>query len=131
MADAIVARSIGMKSSVKAHRSRDFRIHSLVADFEPSDVWRVHLPGVEGKLGRFTSLFWEVMGEAETWAISRLRVAIGKVMGWDEAPFRLPIPGCSETRVGDRLTDADRKRDLTPEAERSLLPTVGVRAVYR
>ena len=29
---------------------------------------------------------------AEGWALSRLRVAIGKLAGWDEAPS-LPTPG--------------------------------------
>lgn len=120
-----------MKSSKEAHRAHPWRVHTLAADFEVIDVWRFDLRGGQGGFARFVDVFWAGLSEAEQWALSRLRVAIGRVIGWDKAPHSLPIPGCAETSVSDRLSDADRKRDLAREGEPSPLPVASVKTVYR
>lgn len=120
-----------MMSSKKVHRARPWRVHSLATDFEVIDVWRFDRGGGQANFGRFVEAFWAVMGEAERWALSRLRLALGRVMGWDKAPHSLPIPGCTETSVADRLLPADREKNLAREGEPSPLPAAAVKTVYR
>jgi hypothetical protein len=120
-----------MKSSKMAHRALPWRVHTLASDFEVIDVWRFNLRGGQGGFARFVKVFWEGMGEAERWALSRLRLAIGRVMGWDSSPNSLPIPGCTETSVADRLSAADREKNQAREGEPSQLPAAAVRTVYR
>src|SRR5439155_4266988 len=61
----------------------------------------------------------------------RLRLAIGRVMGWDQAPNSLPIPGCTETSVADRLSAVDREKNHARQGEPSPLPAAAVKTVYR
>src|SRR5262249_35074379 len=51
--------------------------------------------------------------------------------GWDSSPSSLPIPGCSETSVADRLSAADRQKNHAHGGEPSPLPTAAVKTVYR
>jgi hypothetical protein len=120
-----------MRSSKEAHRAHPWRVHTLAADFEVIDVWRFTLPGDEGNFARFVEVFWAAMGQAERWALSRLRLAIGRVMGWDQAPYSLAIPRCTETSVADRLTAADREKNHAREGEPSPLPAAAVKTVYQ
>jgi hypothetical protein len=114
-----------MKSSPAAHRSRPWRVHALVPDFEVIDVWRFQLETPAASFPAFLDVFWKQMAISETWWLSRLRMRIGAVMGWDERPNTLPIPGCTETTVAERLPAAERAaRDASP------LPAVGVLPVY-
>jgi hypothetical protein len=120
-----------MKSSKDAHRAHRWRVHTLAADFEVIDVWRFDLRGGEGSFARFVEVFWAEMGEAERWTLSRLRLALGRLMGWDKAPNSLPIPGCTETSVAERLSPADRAKNQAREGEPSPLPAAAVKTVYR
>jgi hypothetical protein len=120
-----------MRSSTEAHRANRWRVHALAADFEVIDVWRFDLRGGKGGFVRFVEVFWAGMAEAEGWTLSRMRVAIGRLMGWDQAPHSLPIPGRTETSVADRLTAGDRQRNLVRQGEPSPLPAASVKAVYR
>jgi hypothetical protein len=71
------------------------------------------------------------MADAERWALSRLRLALGRWMGWDRAPNSLPIPGRTETSVAERLAPADREKNFAREGEPSPLPAAAVTSVYR
>ena len=113
-----------MKSTPAAHRARPWRVHQVAADFDCIDVWRFDVGDVG--LEKFLDVFWRQMRVAETWKLSRLRLAIGRAMGWDEKPNSLPIPGCTETTVAARL-DATERRDGEP----SPMPAEGVKPIYR
>jgi hypothetical protein len=120
-----------MKSTAGAHRSHSWTVHRLAADFEVIDVWRFEVGS--GALGfeRFLDAFWAEMQIAEGWALSRLRVAIGKLAGWDKAPNSLPIPGCSESSVAERLSVEEQAKNRVLAGAPSPLPVAAVRAVYR
>uniref|UniRef100_UPI00397C66D9 hypothetical protein n=1 Tax=Salmonella sp. SAL4357 TaxID=3159878 RepID=UPI00397C66D9 len=67
----------------------------------------------------------------ERWALSRLRVAIGRIMGWDKVPNSLPIPGCAETSFTDRLSATDHAKIHAREGEPCPLPAAAVKTVFR
>lgn len=114
-----------MKSTPAAHRSHPWRVHTLAADFEVIDVWRFELPTSDGGLDRVLRAFWSQMDAAEKGVLSRIRLAVGKVTGWDDAPNTLPIPGCTETSLVARLPAAERATEPSP------FPAAAVTPVYR
>ena len=114
-----------MKSTPASHRSHPWRVHTLAPDFEVIDVWRFELPTTEGGLDRVLRAFWRQMGAAEKGVLSRIRLAVGKAAGWDDAPNTLPIPGCTETSLVDRLPGEERTSDASP------FPAAAVKPVYR
>ena len=117
-----------MKSTPEAHRSHPWKVHALAPDFEVIDVWRFELQGVEGGFDRFLNLFWGQLQVVEQQALSRLRVAIGKVVGWDKQPHSLPIPGCKETSIAERLSADERDR---ASAQVRPLKSASMRPIYR
>ena len=119
-----------MKSTAGAHRRHPWTVHRLAADFEVIDVWRFEVASGALSFERFLDAFWAEMQIAEGWSLSRLRVAIGKLAGWDEAPNSLPIPGCSESSVAERLSIEEQAKNRVPAGAPSPLPVAAVRAVY-
>jgi len=99
------------------------RVDELAKDFEVVDEWSFELEG--GDFEKLEDVFWRAMKGGERSVLARLRVAIGKVVGWDEKPFNLPIPGCTEHRVAERLPAGERVDEPSP------LPVAGVFLVYR
>jgi hypothetical protein len=120
----------GKRSSVASHRSHPWRVHSLAADFEVLDVWRIDLRGGAGDFPRLVGVFWAEMQAAEGSALARLRLWMGRIFGWDRAPMSLPIPGCTEKSLVDRLERADHARDLTRPEERRPFESAGVQTVH-
>jgi len=121
-----------MKTTRQAHFAHPWRVHTLAADFELLDVWRfeVRLDARRG-FDTFLETYWKAIHAVERSPLSRMRVAIGRVMGWDAAPNSRPIPGCVEHLVAERLDAADRARNRFAADEPSPLPVAKVRSVYR
>jgi hypothetical protein len=121
-----------MKTHRQAHFAHRWRVHSLAADFELIDVWRfeVRPEGVRG-FDAFLEAFWQAIHAVERSPLSRMRVAIGRVFGWDAAPNSRPIPGCTEHLVAERLDASDRSRTRFGSDEPSPLPAAKVSPVYR
>jgi len=88
-------------------------VHELAADFDLLDVWQFEIDGAQADFPRFVDLHAGLLGaegESTTGAaglLFRLRHWLGDVFGWDEGAA-LPIPGCAETRVADRLPEEAR-----------------------
>ncbi len=121
-----------MKRTRQAHFAHPWRVHTLAADFELLDVWRFEVRLDERRgFDAFLETYWEAIHAVERSPLSRMRVAIGRVMGWDAAPNSRPIPGCVEHLVAERLDAADRARNRFAAAEPSPLPVAKVRPVYR
>lgn len=124
-----------MSADVAAHRARPWRVHELAADFELLDLWEVPI-AADPKRGDTFVDFLRVfctngMARRPVYrlrpttladalhaarlagmsALLELRRALGWVLALD-ADRDLAIPGRPEHRVRDRLTDADRARDL-------------------
>jgi hypothetical protein len=90
------------------HLARPWRVHGLAPDFELLDVWRFDVRGGADEFRLFTRM----MGDMErtlpstnwlTRALFGLRLALGKVFGWDREREPLPIPGCREHSLLARL----------------------------
>src|SRR5688572_493688 len=98
-----------MRSTASAHRAHPWRVHTLAPDFELVDVWRFDVQVDAGRgFDAFLDVFWEVMGTLKRHPLSRLRMAVGLVLGWDEKPGTRTIPGCRERAVVERLDAKDR-----------------------
>ena len=121
-----------MKSTRQAHFAHPWRVHTLAADFDLLDVWRFEVWLDERRgFNAFLETYWAAIHAVERSPLSRMRVAIGRVMEWDAAPNRRPIPGCVEHLVAERLDAADRARNRFAADEPSPLPVAKVRPVYR
>jgi len=120
-----------MRSTREGHRARPWRVHTLVPDFELIDVWCFELR-LEPERGfdAFLATFWAAIRAIEHSWLSRVRVAVGRVMGWDAKPYSRPIPGGIERSIAERLDDADRARNRVPADAASPLRVAQVRAVY-
>jgi hypothetical protein len=121
-----------MRSTSSAHRAHPWRVHTLAPDFELIDVWRFDVQVEPGRsFEAFLDVFWEVMGTLKRHPLSRLRLAVGRVLGWDEKPNTRKIPGCRERTVAERLDATDRARNRPPASGPSARPGLSVRLVYR
>lgn len=106
-----------MRSTRDAHRRQPWQVHQLASDFELLDVWRFDVQ-LEERPGRnfaaFVQLHERGMArpprEGASGLLFRLRDWLGKVFGWDDGP-PLPIPGCEELSVADRLPAEERQRE--------------------
>ncbi|MGH9885367.1 MAG: DUF2867 domain-containing protein [bacterium] len=121
-----------MRSTASAHRAHAWRVHTLAPDFELVDVWKFDVQTDSGHgFDAFLDVFWEVMGTLKEHPLSRLRMAVGSVLGWDEKPDTHTIPGCNERAVVERLDAADRARNRVSASGPSSPPGLAVRPVYR
>jgi hypothetical protein len=119
-----------------AHRARPWRVHTLAPDFEVLDLWEVPLAAdpARGETFEHFLRFFADKGTAGRWPIYPLRPTsladvahgarlagmaglmafrrfLGKIFALDDRGTPSPIPGCRETHVRARLSDADRARD--------------------
>lgn len=105
-----------MRLDPKEHLEHPWLVSSLAADFELLDVWRYPIEIDLGiPLDRFIGFVESSQGEmisknSPAGALFRLRKALGKIFHWDDdltTPSKAPpIPGCRETSMRDRLSDA-------------------------
>jgi hypothetical protein len=124
-----------MSADVGAHRARPWRVHTLASDFELLDLWEAPLdadPAGGETFEDFLRVFCasgtgarpvyrlrptapadalHAARLAGTVALLELRRILGRLLALD-ADRDLAIPGRREHRVRDRLTPADRARDL-------------------
>jgi len=114
---------------VARHARLPWRIGAVAQDFKLIDAWA--LPA-EGTLEEFSDLIeiFDGMGSWETDsrlanALFALRTWLGQRVGWDKESNSLPIPGCHETSLRERLPD-----DLVA-AKDDTMGESGFRPVYR
>ena len=55
---------------------------------------------------------------------------IGKALNWDDHDFALPIPGCTEKSLSERLDAEDRAKNLAPPNAPSPVASPQVKTVY-
>lgn len=119
----------GARLKTSRHARLPWRINDVAHDFKLIDAWA--LP-VSGSLDEFADLREIVanLGPGEddgsrlTGALFALRVWLGERLGWDDETAALPIPGCTEVSLRERLP-ADLKA-----AERETDQGSGFRPVY-
>lgn len=96
-----------------AHRAGPFRVHDVAGDFQLLDVWQFPLRGSSSQFADFVEVMQVSESAPRTGAaglLFRFREWLGGVFGWDEIAEPLPIPGCAETSVRDRLPEHERSR---------------------
>jgi len=117
----------------KAHYSYPWKVHEIAQDFELLDVWEFPILADKTKNQDF-SLFLKVMQQppqnsiasffAIKYLISRLlvylRVYLGEMFDLDKNMNTLPIPGCKETSLKDRLSLEDQKKSLAETSDRGV-----------
>ncbi len=107
--------------------SMDLRVHTFLDDVPLHDVWVFHLRG--GGEGRTLGDVWEAVSERPrrmpnpvVLALVGVRVAAGRVFGWDDDPGGddgavtgdESEPRLSPASYAHRLTEADKARSLEP-----------------
>ena len=113
----------------KTHYSHPWKVHEIAKDFELLDVWEFPILADKTQNQDF-SLFLKVMQQPTQPSfrsyfsikslIARflviLRVFLGETLGLDKNVNSLPIPGCKETSLKDRLSEEDLTRSLAESA---------------
>jgi hypothetical protein len=118
-----------MKLSNDIHLARPWHVHTLAHDFELLDSWSFELGERPNDIDDFLACFWGVAAEEAKSVLARMRLSIGRALGWDDHDFTLPIPGCEELSVDTRLTDALRAANRD-RGDASPLPVPNVNTVY-
>ncbi len=106
--------------STAEHAALGWRMGELAADFELLDAWA--LPAI-GTAEEFPDLvaIWDRVGDPEarskssaTDKLFAVRTKLGEWFGWDDNLNELPIPGCTEISLRDRLPDDLKPLDHSP-----------------
>lgn len=110
----------------KDHLSRQWRVHALAADFALLDVWDYPITtGPEHDLAYFEAFARQLEraiseGPGLAGILFRVRTAVGRLFGWDETSQPLPILGCKETSLRQRLEPSERSdAPVDPAADKS------------
>jgi hypothetical protein len=114
----------------KEHYSHPWKVHEIAEDFALLDVWEFPIRADKTQNQDF-SLFLKVMQQPSKQSIHSyysmkyliarflvlLRVFLGEAFGLDKTVNSLPIPGCKETSLKNRLSVEDLKRSLAESVE--------------
>jgi hypothetical protein len=117
-----------MRVDPKAHRERALLIHRLCPDFDLLDVWRLPAEArmADDTFERFLRVFPLLRGDHAQRAPRIVRFLMGvrhallNTFGLQDEPTRsLPIPGCNEQSIRERMTQTERERfELAPALAR-------------
>jgi Protein of unknown function (DUF2867) len=90
-----------------AHETHPWVISQIAPDFKLLDVWALPVEGGPGDFGEFLETMTSIDPVNANTSVSsvlfRIRLRLGKWFGWDAAGQKLPIPGCQETTLRERL----------------------------
>jgi len=93
------------------HAARPWVINRIAPDFRLLDAWALPAEGGPDDFGAFldtmTAIDPVTSGRSGAITVSsvlfRIRLRLGQWFGWDDPDRKLPIPGCRETTLRDRL----------------------------
>ena len=112
------------------HAAHPWVIAQIAPDFELIDAWALPAQGDRDGFDALLEVMAAVDGasaeSALTRALFRVRYRLGAWFGWDDAARRLPVPGCTETTLSQRLPV-----DLRGSAAGLDLSPAGFTALYR
>ncbi len=109
----------------KSHYSQPWKVHEIAQDFMLLDVWEYPILADSSKDQDFL-FFLKIIQKPAPDKVNRsvsirflaagllvsLRMYLGKILGLDKNINTLPIPGCQEISIKERLSIEDRKRSL-------------------
>ena len=125
-----------MKLTAADDRKHAWRVHEIARDFTLLDVWGFPIRADPARhetfddFARIVAANGPATGSAITDWLLALRTKLGATFGWDRRNHALSIPGCRETSLAARLTDADRARNRAAELHPMWHPVVDLRVVY-
>jgi hypothetical protein len=109
----------------KSHYSQPWKVHEIAQDFILLDVWEYPILADSSKDQNFFFFLKMILHpppeiinrsvSIKSWAarlLIFLRMYLGKILGLDKNINILPIPGCQEISIKERLSAEDRKRSL-------------------
>jgi hypothetical protein len=89
------------------HAAHPWVVALIAPDFELIDAWALPAHGGQDDFDALLKIMGTVDGahaeSALTSALFRARYKLGAWFGWDDAARQLPIPGCTETTLSERL----------------------------
>jgi Protein of unknown function (DUF2867) len=117
--------------------TQSYRIDEIAKDFQFEGVWEMPITGMECQFHEFMTLLRRASGRPNSATLSKndsrlanwifvFRSWLGRVFRWDRQFNELPIPGCTEKSLRDRIPPTDRA-ELYPQSS-SLFP---LRPVYQ
>lgn len=103
------------------HAALPWRISEVAPDFDLIDAWALPVSGRRSDLGALEDIFLRFDPSADggsrlTAGLFALRWRLGRWFGWDEHANALPIPGCRETSLRERLP-ADLRGEASAPAD--------------
>jgi hypothetical protein len=103
-----------MRLTIDHHKQHSWRVHDLLDDFELDEVWAYPITADPSASEDF-AMFVDMMSNSDepggiTGLLFKLRLFLGRIFGWDDEDKALPIPGCDETSLRERLSEDERKR---------------------
>lgn len=109
----------------KSHNSQPWKVHEIAKDFILLDVWEYPVLADKSKdqdFLFFLKMIQQPTADKANKSVSikfqaarlliSLRVFLGKILGLDKNINTLPVPGCQESSIKERLSMKDRKRSL-------------------
>jgi Protein of unknown function (DUF2867) len=90
------------------HEAHPWVIAQIAPEFELIDAWALPAQGGPNDFDALLKIMASLDGanaeSAVTRALFRVRYQLGAWLGWDDAARKLPIPGCTETTLSQRLS---------------------------
>ena len=105
------------------HTTHFWRIAEIAPDFELIDAWTLPVTARADERGQLEPLFFRIDpggagGSRASAFLFALRWKLGAWFGWDRDANALPIPGCRETSLRERLP-ADLRASASGEPDGS------------
>ena len=100
----------------KEFYSQNWKVHEITKDFALLDHWEFPIVVDTGEGFTLSSVFNTIMKKPKKMSfllvaaafLSALRVRLGKIFRWDKEMNVLPIPGCTEASLAERMDEALR-----------------------
>ena len=119
-----------MRLPTAEHAAHPWVIAQIAPDFDLIDAWALPAQGGDDGFDALLKIMAGLDGanaeSALTRALFRVRYQLGARFGWDDAARQLPIPGCTETTLSQRLP-----ADLRGSARGLGLGPAGFTPLYR
>ncbi|MEM6995621.1 MAG: DUF2867 domain-containing protein [Myxococcota bacterium] len=115
-----------MRIKNSEHAATAWRVQEIAPDFELHDAWQLPAAGGPNDFETFLRVWrglelGQTSGSGASGFLFRLRERLGRWFGWDDETNTLPIPGCTERSLCERLP-----ADLPAIAERGPGPFLPV-----
>lgn len=100
------------------HEAHPWLMARIAPDFELLDAWRLPVTGRREDFARLVALVMSMdpqrSASRATRALFALRFRMGGWFGWDDESEALPIPGCEETTLSERVPAELRDTTTAP-----------------